>query len=1141
MSLSPFRLARAVADRQILDRQDSIRDSLALKVIPADDPSRAVYWCGFFLVASFVYAIGPGYVANPVTVNTRRDGSTHCCYIFCEQCLSHEGPLTPGHKIKVKGGAVKPAFMVYSRYDAKNPPTFLITARDICEHGRNNWHISEHVPNLSYEIFIDCGPGVAKLNAKNNIIKDRQPLKPLGRWMLKRRAFSVAEKEWYYRSCLPESTQRRWREAEENTSSLNDLLGTLPGHKVVRAGLEDPSSVCTYVHNGKERDVVSLTWVAPWAVKAWTEADYIQLDCSFRGTKPYAYCVPQAIIGNEAVPLGFIMTPSECAETYRWWLADLQAANCGAAMPKKIILSDEGAALRNFTSRGHLRHYFCHRHLIQKFGAHGLIGELVTQALRTQANETYQALRPQLLANAQDFLANGEVTQELYDKFVKFLSVEFPHGVWHRAADGVARCSNHAESFHGHINEKIKGLRKLTKRLQIMADYIQVRFAQYSNVKSRRTHVMRLLNGLIRHHKKSQRQSCNLTDCLAYQQNLARRCRLDSFPCRHCASYWMANCAQSEFRKRPLPDISPLGVRNTIHVEDCRLFSIQATDKFKAYYRRKKRSTAPRSDVPDEDEARNSPETLESVLASENITIESIPEYSSACNVLSGVLHIADQEGHPPPRNAVTLWLMLNWTRALTAFLKLAPSRADIQRWIARFTTYWWSWAKDTSDVRAEPTPFAEDSPPRPPEAEKSTKAAESQDPMPVPTRSARSRPRHKWRRGVGFATPAEAARDAMFQQDRRGLPIPLIPRKVARRDSSGADIRDPTISLMPRMVAPADWSLEDFARFACPASDQDWDPGMPLPIPNLGNTCFSGAALQCLYHILPLSRFFLSHVPYPSRLPALYQRLLLAIATRHMQGVTGCLSELITYVAQKASLERFGEHDLHEFLVYLLDILKEELGSIDGFHNVVTEFCTGLSHQMLHCPQCGRVSLKSEAFRVLSLPLPEDGGSVSDALRLFSTPEELDEGNAWKCHNCGQMVCATKTTFIDLAPKLLIIHFIRHRYTPGRPVKLGTRVNFDHNLALACRPREGWPVVEVQYRLKGVAEHVNDIDTTNVEHGHFVAHVQSRTESGLTWYRCSDSNVTESSDAAVLAAEAYVLFYDRCEPPRAQPSPDRQ
>jgi ubiquitin carboxyl-terminal hydrolase 36/42 len=1028
--------------------------------------------------------------------------------------------VTPVNKIKVKGGRVKLAFMVYAR-GAKRNPTFLITARSVCNESRNFWHQSEQLANGSYEIFIDCGPGAAKLNAENNIINNRQPLKPLGRWMLNNEAFTVAEKKWYYGSCLPESTKRRWRENEGKTSSLNDFLGTLPGHKVVRAGLEDPSSVCTYLHNGKERDVVSLTWVAPRAVKAWTEADYIQLDCSFRGTKPYAYCVPQAIIGNEAVPLGFIMTPSECGETYRWWLADLQAANCGGAMPKKIILSDEGAALRNFTSSGHLRHYFCHRHLIQKFGAHGLIGELVTQALRTQANETYQALRPQLLANAQNFLANGEVTQELYDKFVKFLSVEFPHGVWHRAADGVGRCSNHAESFHGHVNAKIKGLRKLTKRLQIMTEYIQQRYEQYLNPDSRRSHAIRLANSLSRHHKTSRRRSCNLTDCLAYQENLARRCRLDSFPCRHWARYWIENCAKSEFAKRPLPDIRPLGARNTVHVEDCALFSIQATDKFKAYYRRKKRSTAPRSDVPDEDEARNSPDTMESVLAAENITIESIPEYSAACNVLSVVLHIADQEGHPAPRPAVTLWLMSNWTLALAAFLKLLPSKAEIQRWIARFTTYWWAWAKDTSNVHAKPTPFAEDSPHRPPEARKSAQAAESQDPKPVSKKAARSHARFRPRAGAPIATPAQLARDAMSLEDRRDLPIPLITPNVAPPDSS-----QPTIPSMPGNVAPADDDLQNMARFSFPASDQDWDRRKPLPLPNVGNTCYTGAAVQCLYHIVPLSNVFLKHFRYSSKESPLlmrYQQLVKAIAGRQVQGVEGCLNSVVRYAADNGSFNVWGEHDLHEFLIFLLDTLKEELHHIGVRLNIVTELCTGSFYQVIHCPECHQESSRPQDFRIISCPLPEGGGSVSDALNSFSMPEKLDERNQWYCGHCKRNVCATKTTYIGQAPHLLIIHFVRHEYTPDGPVKLSTPVEFDHNLTVACHSDRP-PVLQVQYRLKGVAEHTTGSNPRNPEHGHFVAHVKSNG----TWYRCSDCEVTESSDTAVFTAEAYVLFYER-------------
>jgi hypothetical protein len=44
----------------------------------------------------------------------------------------------------------------------------------------------------------------------------------------------------------------------------------------------------------------------------------IQLDYSFKCAKPFVYCLPQAIRGNEVVPLGFIVTPMETAKTYDW-------------------------------------------------------------------------------------------------------------------------------------------------------------------------------------------------------------------------------------------------------------------------------------------------------------------------------------------------------------------------------------------------------------------------------------------------------------------------------------------------------------------------------------------------------------------------------------------------------------------------------------------------------------------------------------------------------------------------------------------------------------------------------------------------------------------------------------------------------
>jgi hypothetical protein len=44
----------------------------------------------------------------------------------------------------------------------------------------------------------------------------------------------------------------------------------------------------------------------------------------------------------------------------------------------------------------------------------------------------------------------------------------------------VARCSNHAERFHGVINSRIKGCRTLTKRLRKIYLYINEKYDSYA-------------------------------------------------------------------------------------------------------------------------------------------------------------------------------------------------------------------------------------------------------------------------------------------------------------------------------------------------------------------------------------------------------------------------------------------------------------------------------------------------------------------------------------------------------------------------------------------------------------------------------------------------------------------------------------
>jgi hypothetical protein len=95
----------------------------------------------------------------------------------------------------------------------------------------------------------------------------------------------------------------------------------------------------------------------------------------------------------------------------------------------------------------------------------GAMGMLVTRVLRVMTRDDYLQSRPQFIAGDNALPPRGHLTETARDAFVEWLmeyEKGFAHGLWHRVPDGIARCSNPAERFHGVVKATIKALNART-------------------------------------------------------------------------------------------------------------------------------------------------------------------------------------------------------------------------------------------------------------------------------------------------------------------------------------------------------------------------------------------------------------------------------------------------------------------------------------------------------------------------------------------------------------------------------------------------------------------------------------------------------------------------------------------------------
>ncbi|VDM38115.1 unnamed protein product [Toxocara canis] len=215
--------------------------------------------------------------------------------------------------------------------------------------------------------------------------------------------------------------------------------------------------------------------------------------------------------------------------------------------------------------------------------------------------------------------------------------------------------------------------------------------------------------------------------------------------------------------------------------------------------------------------------------------------------------------------------------------------------------------------------------------------------------------------------------------------------------------------------------------------------------------------------------------------------------------------------------------------------------------------------------------------------PTDETGWTLSSCLRAFTAAETLSAPNAYECEKCclpfNKKVCngmkkksveASKRYLIYEPPAVLTLHFKRFEQTHSTSGRVSTRKVSGHiafpailDLAPFCtriakRVADG--STEVLYSLYGVVSHSGDLSG-----GHYVAYVRSRPQSRCAqkfffqaanssqqqshpsngncddesqssetsqsegeWYYASDTRVSVVPESRVLAAEAYILFYER-------------
>ena len=324
--------------------------------------------------------------------------------------------------------------------------------------------------------------------------------------------------------------------------------------------------------------------------------------------------------------------------------------------------------------------------------------------------------------------------------------------------------------------------------------------------------------------------------------------------------------------------------------------------------------------------------------------------------------------------------------------------------------------------------------------------------------------------------------------------------------------------------------------------------------IRNLGNTCYMNSIIQCLSHVIPLTKYVLYRKEFESHLHEnrTKREIRVAVYWYHLMNNMWNNNKILEPVMFKRMFGEmdprvagFDQNDAHEILLSLLNIIHDATSfpvemNINGEpknprdiliknsymswkqswgkqYSKIVELFGGQFYSWLKCPECGYKSDKFEPFFLLSVPLLPKNRTIYDCIQSFQNMEILDDENKWNCDHCEKQVNAEKKTELWRLPNYFIISFKRFNQ---RNQKIDQLIQFDETINMQdfLAIDDGKPH---NYRLHSIIHHMG-----NVRGGHYYANVR---KINGKWIHYNDHTVRLINSFEMIDKQsAYILIYQR-------------